>query len=691
MSALDFTARALAVRAIELAGDSSGYITPEQLGCPGYAPGVDQRPWLQQAIDHVEATPGLNGVLLTQRQYELWRTEWTGSPSDYGTTFHNSSGNFLVVRKPIRIVSTHPLGTTLQFKGPNGGPLLTDYDVIDGTPYGDDKLHRGIGFLLWSETVVIAPQAPLEDLPALYLENIQLVTGMVAERDTTWPASVGNPNCWDITNKCIAARNDHQHGRVEFRNCEIDGFFGEVLYLGGAIDDDHGSSELVIRQSVIRNSNGQAMNPNGCAVVDVDGLLVENCSATWEGYAGLRYARLANCMFRNCSSAAASAGSGSTNGRRDDGSQPVLTLHNVTAQNCARFFVGSHVKGKLHLIDTALWCFGATASDVLKNIDLDVTIECDTANIDGGIMLLADAAAPAQSVENVQIRALLTRSDRARANNLHHNGPIVLGASYGPNCAIRVRGDHGGDMPNYLGSAPTFTDYRVKLIDEGLDGTGSSGFPVAGRAFDAMANPDPEFGYGWLRATFGTPGTTGLFPVNVPPLTNFLDGHEVTISNFDGSSPNARIIVAGRVVLGFNDVVKLRANKLRDRWDVVEGGNVVLGPFAVGDETAAITTGTGKATFIVPQAFVLRDVIATLRTAQASGSVVMVDLNESGASVLSTKLTIDNGEVSSRTAATALAISDASLAANAVLTVDVDQIGDGSATGLCLWLVGRWT
>ena len=45
MSALDFTARALAVRAIELAGDSSGYITPEQLGCPGYAPGVDQ--WLE--------------------------------------------------------------------------------------------------------------------------------------------------------------------------------------------------------------------------------------------------------------------------------------------------------------------------------------------------------------------------------------------------------------------------------------------------------------------------------------------------------------------------------------------------------------------------------------------------------------------------------------------------------------------
>lgn len=100
---------------------------------------------------------------------------------------------------------------------------------------------------------------------------------------------------------------------------------------------------------------------------------------------------------------------------------------------------------------------------------------------------------------------------------------------------------------------------------------------------------------------------------------------------------------------------------------------------AAGDETAAITTGTGKVTFRMPYAFTLTGVRASLKTAQASGSIFTVDINEGGASVLSTKLTIDNTEKTSATAATAAVISDASLADDAEITIDVDQIGDGTA------------
>ena len=680
-----------------LVGDSNGYITPEQLGCPAYAVGTDQLPWLQKAIDYVEANPDLNGVLLTQAQYELWRTPLPSDfepATDYATTRNSPDGHFLVVRKPIRIASTHPLGSSVHFRGPNGGSLLTDYDVIDGTIYGDDMLHRGHGFVLWSEAMVFDQQAALEDLPALHLENIKFSTGMVAEKDTTWPASLSNPNSWDISNKFVTARNDHQHGRVEAWNCDIDGFFGEVFYLGGVIDDDHLSSELALHHVRIANSNGSAMNPNACAVVDLEHVLIEDCSATWEGVAGWSHARVAHCLFRNCSSAAVGGGKDGAGTRRGDNSQPVLTLDNVTVQNCDKFHVGSFVKGNAHLIDTRIWCVGNTANDAFRNIDLDVTIECDTVSMSGLINLYAHASAPAQSVENVRIRALLTRSDYAVANNHYMNGIVAFGfgnSSFGPNCIVEVRGDHSGTMPNILGSAPTFTDYRPKVITEGLCGTGSSGFPIAAYPCDVSVNPDTEFGYCWLRTTFGAAGTTGLFPVNVPPVTNFLDGHEVVISHYDGSSPNARAIVDGRVVIGFNDWVRLRADKLRYRWDVVEGGNVILGPFAVGDETTAITSGSGKSTFVVPQAFTLRDVIGTLRTPQAGGAIFTVDLNEGGASVLSTKLTIDNGEVSSRSAAAPVVFSDTSLAANAVMTVDVDQVGDGSARGMTLWLVGKWS
>ncbi len=110
---------------------------------------------------------------------------------------------------------------------------------------------------------------------------------------------------------------------------------------------------------------------------------------------------------------------------------------------------------------------------------------------------------------------------------------------------------------------------------------------------------------------------------------------------------------------------------------------------AAGDETTAITAGTGKVTFRMPYAFTLTGVRASLKTAQASGSIFTVDINEGGTSVLSTKLTIDNTEKTSTTAATAAVISDTALADDAEITIDVDQIGDGTAIGLKITLIGN--
>lgn len=112
---------------------------------------------------------------------------------------------------------------------------------------------------------------------------------------------------------------------------------------------------------------------------------------------------------------------------------------------------------------------------------------------------------------------------------------------------------------------------------------------------------------------------------------------------------------------------------------------------AVSDETTALTVGTGKVTFRMPYAFTLTAVRASLTTAQASGSIFTVDINENGASILSTKLTIDNTEKTSATAATAPVLSDTSLADDAEITIDIDQIGNGSAAGLKVYLIGTRT
>ena len=107
---------------------------------------------------------------------------------------------------------------------------------------------------------------------------------------------------------------------------------------------------------------------------------------------------------------------------------------------------------------------------------------------------------------------------------------------------------------------------------------------------------------------------------------------------------------------------------------------------AVGDETTAITTGTAKVTFRMPWAMTLTAVRASLTTASSSGTPT-VDINEGGTTILSTKLTIDASEKTSTTAATPAVISDAALADDAEITIDIDVAGTG-AKGLKVYLIG---
>jgi hypothetical protein len=109
---------------------------------------------------------------------------------------------------------------------------------------------------------------------------------------------------------------------------------------------------------------------------------------------------------------------------------------------------------------------------------------------------------------------------------------------------------------------------------------------------------------------------------------------------------------------------------------------------AASDETTALTSGTGKITFRMPYPMTLTAVRASLTTAQTSGSILTVDINEAGTTILSTKLTIDNGEKTSTTAAAAPVISDTALADDAEITIDIDQVGDGTAKGLKVTLIG---
>jgi hypothetical protein len=112
-------------------------------------------------------------------------------------------------------------------------------------------------------------------------------------------------------------------------------------------------------------------------------------------------------------------------------------------------------------------------------------------------------------------------------------------------------------------------------------------------------------------------------------------------------------------------------------------------PIACGDETTALTAGTAKVTFRMPFAFKLTDVRASVTTAPTGGTLLTVDVNEAGSTILSTKLTFDASEKTTTTASTPRVISDSDLADDAEITIDVDAVGSTIAgAGLKVYLIG---
>jgi hypothetical protein len=149
-----------------------------------------------------------------------------------------------------------------------------------------------------------------------------------------------------------------------------------------------------------------------------------------------------------------------------------------------------------------------------------------------------------------------------------------------------------------------------------------------------------------------------------------------------------------------NDLENIQGGTSAERWHLTEDEyddliallTVAAEPqwlqFAIGDETTALTTGTAKLTTRLPACTVL-SVRASLTTSSSSGNPTF-DINEAGTTILSTKLSIDSGEKTSTTAATAAVISDATIADDAEITFDIDTAGTGAA-GAKISMQVRWT
>jgi len=107
---------------------------------------------------------------------------------------------------------------------------------------------------------------------------------------------------------------------------------------------------------------------------------------------------------------------------------------------------------------------------------------------------------------------------------------------------------------------------------------------------------------------------------------------------------------------------------------------------ACSDETTAIDSTGTKLTFYMPFAYTVTAVRASLTTTSSSGTPT-IDIHEGATTILSTKITIDAGDLISTDSATQPVIDDPDLADEAKITIDVDVTGT-DATGLKVYIIG---
>jgi len=260
----------------------------------------------------------------------------------------------------------------------------------------------------------------------------------------------------------------------------------------------------------------------------------------------------------------------------------------------------------------------------------------------------------------------------------------------------------GGDVSDgdTLSLGLTFPNDGLKLLEA------DSGFTLQLSTLDDItADRVLTFATGDANRTLtfssnATIGGTNSGDVTLAGSLDYLtiSGQQITRNAIDlttdvtGTLPGSAV---GSATTSAAGVVELATDGETSAGVVVQGNDNRLADaekvtfvIACSDESTSATTGTAKVTFRAPFAFTLTGVRASVTTAP-TGSTFVIDVNEAGTSVLSTEISIDATETTSTTAATAAVISDSSIADDAAITIDFDQVGATIAgAGIKVTLLG---
>ena len=314
------------------------------------------------------------------------------------------------------------------------------------------------------------------------------------------------------------------------------------------------------------------------------------------------------------------------------------------------------------------------------------------------------------SLNNVENTAISTWAGTTNVTTL---GTIGTGTWAATDVAVA----HGGTGSSTASAARTAlgvaigSDVQIYNANTALttnkisDFASSTSAELAGKISDETGSGALVFATSPTLVTpaLGTPASGTLTNCTFPTLNQSTTGSSASCT---GNSATATALATGRTIGITGDIVwtspSFDGSDNVTAASTIQAGAVELSMIAnaaktqaliiaASDETTALTTGTAKATFRMPYAFTLTGIRASVTTAP-TGSVLTVDVNEGGSTILSTKITIDASEKTSTTAATAPVLSDTALADDAEMTIDIDGVGSTVAgAGLKVALIGYKT
>jgi hypothetical protein len=561
-------------RYFRLAGDERGFVTPEQFGCPAYASGVNQQPFIQAAIAYAEAA-GLNGVLFAQPRYELW-----APVRPDGVRFGDPAGSYLAIRRSVALVGTGPARVVLDCRNSQGGrnDTLTQKVSVPGWPEEGKAAPAWIG-----HGVHVDPAAAVLD--HLRMENIEIdctVTYNPNDRSNANPSNCGlslgdnvrSVRLRDVTIRNCAGILYSYAGRTGAKeelleNCVFDGSPEGALRCGLAARGTYSNLQAGnAHRSQIFGGHGHALL--GCRLYDTAHVMV--LGRAGGGADGCKNGMADTYPLRATGS-----------------SPPTCVFQDLLAEKIGSFEVGAHVRGRLRTIDTSVLLAN---HGKLEDVDLaieswaDRRTDFDAVSIEGPLDLVTPVPGTLPGTTYALPRNLKIHVSCHRTAEAVSTGNAVLNA-------LRFRGgllDEGTVSFSLSGTARAAYDVSGTLPREGADPQTHRGFAwptiiveegfalINANAVPNTATPAGAFDFALRPGPVNAvaPSAEGVHDMALVNIGRYVDGQFARIRHLGGSAGEGIVRLAqsgagaqlpeDRHLIQKGDYIDLRWNAAANGW-----------------------------------------------------------------------------------------------------------------------------